>query len=101
MARIKVDSGALKLKVSELNSQIGQLQALNGRLDQLINRIGDSWDGEASNAYIKMMTRYSAQAQKMIGIMNEFKSYAQRAAEEFDAQDKNGANRIRSGGGGW
>ena len=101
MARIKVDSSALRSKASEITSQTQQLQDLNSRLDQLIARIGDSWEGEASTAYINMMSRYAEQAKNMIAVMNEFRSYAQKAADEFDAQDKNGASRIRSGGGAW
>lgn len=103
MARIKVDSTALRSKASEITSQIQQLQGLNDRLDALITRIGDSWEGEASRAYINMMSRYANQAKNMIAVMDEFRSYAQKAADEFDAQDRNGANRVRfslGGGGG-
>lgn len=52
MAKIKVNAEMLRSNSNALNSKIQELTQMNQTLDSLIMRIGDSWDGDASNAYV-------------------------------------------------
>lgn len=95
MALIKVDADALRTQAAAVETKISELNGMNGRLLALIQRIGDSWQGQASTAYARVMFGYLQQAQDMIQLLEEFKKYAENAAREFEAEDKQGAQRIR------
>lgn len=96
MAKIKVDINSLTSNSSSLNTKIMELQALNNRLETLISRIQDSWEGQSSERYISGMRSYAAKAQNMVEVLTEYKKYVDSAIEKFSNVDKNSASRIRS-----
>lgn len=96
MAVIKVDPAALREKAATLEQKISELNGMNAKLQQLIVRIGDSWEGDASTAYYNLMQSYAQQAVEMIAVLTEFKKYARNAADQFEKVDKDSASRIRS-----
>lgn len=96
MAKIRVDIEMLRSNSLSLTTKIEELTALNERLNGLILRIGASWEGEASAAYMAMMQSYASQAANMVNVLAEFKSYVDSAVTKFEAVDKNSAVAIRS-----
>jgi WXG100 family type VII secretion target len=96
MAKIKINEEALERSSQALQAKINELTNLNSRLDSLIGRIGDSWDGEASQRYISMMLSYSKKAKSMIDVLNEYKKYVDSAVSDFQTRDKDSASRIRN-----
>ena len=95
MAKIKIDENALRANAIALNTRISDLQALNNRLDALIIRIGDSWDGSASEAYIARITEQAAKAKQMVKILQEYKNYVETTVQKFTDLDSRAASRIR------
>lgn len=95
MAKIKIDENALRANAIALNTRISDLQALNTRLDTLIVRIGDSWDGNASEAYITRITDQAAKAKQMVKILQEYKNYVETTVQKFTDLDARAASRIR------
>ena len=95
MAKIKVDIDALTSNSSVLNSRIAELQNLNSRLEDLINRIDSSWEGQASLTYINTMRNHAAKAKKMVDVLTEYKKYVDSAISKFSNVDKNSAAKIR------
>lgn len=95
MAKIKIDENALRANAIALNSRITELQNLNNRLNELIIRIGDSWDGQASVAFINRITAQAAKAKKMEEVLQEYKNYVESTVEKFTTLDSSAANRIR------
>ena len=95
MAEIKVNVEGLLNNKNIIEQKITELQSLNARLTQLLGRINDSWEGEASEQYIMKMLGYKQKADEMVEVLSEFKKYMLEAASKFDAQDKNGASKIR------
>lgn len=95
MAKIKIDENALRANAIALNTRISDLQALNTRLDTLIVRIGDSWDGNASEAYITRITDQAAKAKQMVKILEEYKRYVETTVQKFTDLDTRAASRIR------
>lgn len=95
MALIKIDFQGLTACEAQLVSQINDLNNLNDRLESLLLRISDSWEGDASEAYITVMRERQNKAQLMVGVLNEFLEYVRRAKTEFKDQDRGGASRIR------
>lgn len=95
MAKIKIDENALRANAIALNTRISDLQALNTRLDTLILRIGDSWDGNASEAYITRITDQAAKAKQMVKILEEYKRYVETTVQKFTDLDTRAASRIR------
>jgi WXG100 family type VII secretion target len=95
MALIKIDPDSLNTRAADVGAKIDELNSLNARLQQLIERIGSSWEGDASAKFIAMMLGYSKQAMNMVNILQEFKKYAESAAAEFSGEDRTSADRIR------
>lgn len=95
MARIKADIDALMGNSSVLNSKIAELQSLNSRLEELINRIDSSWEGQASMTYINTMRTHAAKAKKMVAVLTEYKKYVDSAISKFSNVDKDAAAKIR------
>ena len=95
MAKIKVDIDALTSNSSALNSRIAELQSLNSRLEDLINRIDSSWEGQASLTYINTMRNHAAKAKKMVDVLTEYKKYVDSAISKFSNVDKDAAAKIR------
>ncbi len=95
MALLRIDISSLRDNSNDLQKQITALQNMNARLAALITRIGDSWEGDSSAAYINTMRRYQQQAEKMVQVLSEFKSYVDNAAVRFETIDNANASRIR------
>lgn len=95
MANIKIDENMLRSNSSALQGKIQELSEMNQNLNALIARIGDSWDGAASDAYVNMMTNYAKQASEMVAVLNEFKSYVDAAVTKFENMDKSAASKLR------
>ena len=96
MAKIKVDVDALSANSTALNSRISELQNLNNRLEDLINRIESSWEGQASLIYINIMRNHALKAKKMVDVLMEYKKYVDSAISKFSGVDKDSASKIRS-----
>ena len=95
MAKIKIDSAKLQQNEQAINKKIQELTELNHRLKALIIRIQDSWEGDASKAYVSMMQNYVRQAEKMIKVLQELKSYVNSAIHKFEQTDKSSASKLR------
>lgn len=93
---ILIDQSVLRNCSKQIEAKIQELVELNSSLEALLVRIGDSWDGAASEAYIAMMQNYAKQAEDMIAVLREFKSYVDSAVTKFENTDKSCASRIRS-----
>ena len=81
---------------NNLKKYIEDLKNLNSRLEQLINKIGDSWQGDASTSYINMMRKYADQARQMEQVLEEFDKYADSAVTRFSKTDEESANSIKN-----
>ena len=95
MALIKINDAALQTNSNNLSDRISELQEMNSRLENLINRIEASWDGKSCDAYIAIMRNYSAKSQNLIEVMTEYKNYVDSAIHKFSYLDSNSASRIR------
>lgn len=96
MAKIKIDIDALKSSSSSLASRIGELEALNKRLETLLVNVASSWEGQASLAYVAKMREYHDKAKDMVRVLTEYKKYVDKAVELFNEKDRNAANRINN-----
>lgn len=96
MGRIKVDAEMLRNYVGTLNGRISEYEALTARMTALNENIQASWKGDARDSFAKMMAQYIQQAQQLKGILEQFRTYAQDAADKFDNLDAECAQRIRS-----
>ena len=96
MAKIRLDIESLNRSETALAQKIDELNALILRTEALTNRIADSWDGEASEAYVLMIRQYIAKAQKLKEVLVEFKGYVASASDKFSSLDHQCAARIRN-----
>lgn len=96
MPKIKIDTEGLKNSSENIGARIAELQNLNSRLESLIARIADSWEGNASEAYINLLRSYAEHAKNMINILNEYKKYIDKTVVKFSELDRNKANIVKS-----
>lgn len=96
MAKIRIDIDALKSNSSSIENRINELQSLNTRLTNLINRIQSSWEGQACEIYIAKITVQAEKARKMIDVLVEYKKYVDTTISKFSATDNSAAHKIKS-----
>ena len=94
--RTRVEIDALRNYAQTIEGRIQEYEALNARMAAMKDSVLASWQGEASEAFGEMMTTYVVDAEKLVEILNEFKSYAQKAADLYDSADTECAAKIRS-----
>lgn len=91
---IKID--ALRSSSNNINARIVQLDGLNARLNSLIGQIDSSWEGKASDKYVKKLRAHEKQARKMVDLLKVFKSYVDLAVNIFEDFDIKHAGAINS-----
>ena len=96
MAKIKIDADGLKANAAALDTRISDLQNLITKLEELINRIQGSWEGQASVMYIAKLLAQSAKAKKMVEVLQEYKKYVEKALSKFTELDSGSANKIKN-----
>ena len=79
MANIRIDADGLQNNISSMRAYINELDSLNARTQSLLAQIASSWEGEASPAYINIMTERMQKAGQMKELLQEFLSYMEDA----------------------
>ena len=93
MANIRIDTDGLQNNISSMRAYVNELDYLNARTQSLLAQIASSWEGEASTAYINIMTERMQKAGQMKE--QEFLSYMEDARTKFVSRDQEGASAIR------
>ena len=75
MANIRIDTDGLQNNISSMRAYVNELDSLNARTQSLLAQIASSWEGEASTAYINIMTERMQKAGQMKELLQEFLSY--------------------------
>ncbi len=94
MSDIKINYDGLLQNKNDLTNRIEDLVALNSRVTTLLSQIESGWTGKTSDRYIVKMNEQMKKAERMISVLNEFKTYIERVIQEFKEEDANGARRI-------
>ena len=95
MANIRIDTDGLQNNISSMRAYVNELDSLNARTQSLLAQIASSWAGEASTAYINIMTERMQKAGQMKELLQEFLSYMEDARTKFASRDQEGASAIR------
>lgn len=95
MANIRIDTAGLQNNISSMRAYVNELDSLNARTQSLLAQIASSWEGEASTAYINIMTERMQKAGQMKELLQEFLSYMEDARTKFVSRDQEGASAIR------
>ena len=72
MANIRIDTDGLQNNISSMRAYVNELDSLNARTQSLLAQIASSWEGEASTAYINIMTERMQKAGQMKELLQEF-----------------------------
>ncbi|KUH58396.1 hypothetical protein AUL39_05165 [Tractidigestivibacter scatoligenes] len=96
MSRITIDFEGLTDAVNRMNSAIESYSSLNSNLGSVVQGIGDSWGGQAANAYTEVMSQYMKQANQMVDVLDAFKQYAGSVESDFQNLDQQCAQMIRN-----
>ena len=90
MANIRIDADGLQNNISSMRAYINELDSLNAR-----TQIASSWEGEASTAYINIMTERIQKAGQMKELLQEFISYMESTRTKFVSRDQESSYSIR------
>ena len=96
MAKIKVNVEGLQDNYKALDLRAADMQALIAKLTAILTRISSSWEGDASKAYIDMMTGYRRRAEDILKVIRSHRDYIGKAATGFSAVDARCADVIRN-----
>ena len=88
MANIRIDTDGLQNNISSMRAYVNELDSLNARTQSLLAQIASSWEGEASTAYINIMTERMQKAGQMKELLQEFLSYMAPAGKLFALEEK-------------
>ena len=69
MANIRIDTDGLQNNISSMRAYVNELDSLNARTQSLLAQIASSWEGEASTAYINIMTERMQKANNAFQII--------------------------------
>ena len=94
MANIRIDADGLQNNISSMRAYINELD-LNARTQSLLAQIASSWEGEASTAYINIMTERIQKAGQMKELLQEFISYMESTRTKFVSRDQESSYSIR------
>ena len=95
MANIRIDADGLQNNISSMRAYINELDSLNARTQTLMTQIASSWEGEASTAYINIMTERIQKAGQMKELLQEFISYMESTRTKFVSRDQESSYSIR------
>ena len=97
MANIRIDADGLQNNISSMRAYINELDSLNARTQTLMTQIASSWEGEASTAYINIMTERIQKETAMNICKNkaEFISYMESTRTKFVSRDQESSYSIR------
>ena len=79
----RIDADGLQNNISSMRAYINELDSLNARTQTLMTQIASSWEGEASTAYINIMTERIQKAGQMKELLQEFISYMESTRTKF------------------
>ena len=88
MAKIDIDIETIRSSATTLEAKVNELKVMRFRLYKLIGNINDTWDGEASEAYIQKLEGYLVNIDNMVEIYMNYKKYLDDVAFRFDELDK-------------
>ena len=94
MANIRIDTDGLQNNISSMRAYINELDSLNARTQTLLSQIASSWEGDASTAYINIMTERMQKAEQMKALLQEFLSYMESAKTKFASRDQESSYAI-------
>jgi len=80
----------------ELQTQINKYKELEKRIELLLARMASSWEGDACNSYMNMMTMYLSRINKMIEVLTSYKSYIDKSMTIIDEKDRMLGDLIRN-----
>lgn len=83
MANIRIDTDGLQNNISSMRAYVNELDSLNARTQSLLAQIASSWEGEASTAYINIMTERMQKAGQMKELLQEFLSYMEKPGQNL------------------
>ena len=92
---IRIDADGLQNNISSMRAYINELDSLNARTQTLMTQIASSWEGEASTAYINIMTERIQKAGQMKELLQVFISYMESTRTKFVSRDQESSYSIR------
>jgi WXG100 family type VII secretion target len=96
MSLIVINTDGLEQISKKLEKSINEIQQKNDALEDLINEMEGTWDGESSLMYVSMMRSSLKRMRKVETLLRTFKKYVDEVITRFGNSDKKSASKINS-----
>lgn len=96
MSRIRINYADLEQQSSVMQRNIQTYESLINRSKSIISEVGSSWSGKASEAFVGLNTEYITNANKMVGLLQQFIKITIDVSNKFKNVDSSSAKAIRN-----
>ena len=96
MSRIRINYVDLEKQSSVLRRNIQTYESLINRSKSIITEVGSSWSGKASEAFVGLNTEYITNANKMVGLLQQFIKITLDVSNRFKNVDSSCAKSIKN-----
>lgn len=96
MSRIRINYADLEQQSSVMKKNIQTYESLIRRSNSIISEVGSSWSGEASKSFVNLNTNYITNANKMVGLLQQFIKISMDVAIKFIKVDSSCAKTIKN-----
>ena len=88
MSKIRIDIDTIKKCVADLDRLSDEIKVYKPELEVLIGEIDDTWDGDASEAYVLRLKSYIKQMDKLEKTISEYRNYLNNVKNDFNILDE-------------
>lgn len=96
MSNIRIDYDGLAQQSATLKNCASTYAGLCDRMRTLSGQIGESWDGDAANAFTEMMEKYYRQGTILTEVIGTIQGYADTTSSQFQSVDQECSALIRN-----
>lgn len=91
-----VGEGALKKGAETIASSRTELKGCLSALKDCLVNVGAGWVGEAATQFAVLMARWSEDADKIVGSLDEFEANLNAASHSFQEHEEQQASQLKS-----
>lgn len=93
--KIIVTPEEMRSNATNIRTEKANFEQCISSMRTIVNSIASSWEGEASTAYINIMTERIQKAGQMKELLQEFISYMESTRTKFVSRDQESSYSIR------
>lgn len=90
-----VNFGSLQQASGDIDAAVKTMQAQLDDLERSAQKLVDTWEGEAQQAYYARQAKWRASAQDLTQILQNIKSAVDQSTQDYISTEKQATNRFQ------